>query len=162
MVIIAIDPGTDESACVVYSTPIPVVTHRVIAKNEDLIKWLRKRLPTIHHVLAVEWITSYGQIVGREIFETCAWVGRFEEAFPGPAYRVARRDVKLHLCNSVRAKDSNIRQALLDRFGGSRKAALGTKAKPGPLYGFKTHLWSALGVAVTYAETIAEEGIPGD
>ena len=33
-----------------------------------------------------------------------------------------RQEVKLHLCNSARAKDANIRQALIDRFGGKDKA----------------------------------------
>ncbi len=40
-----------------------------------------------------------------------------------------RRAVKLELCADSRAKDANIRQALLDRFGGS--TAIGRKAAPG-------------------------------
>jgi len=57
---------------------------------------------------------------------------------------VPRRDVKMHLCSSVRAKDGNIRQALIDRFG-----ADGTKRKPVPLAGISQHRWAALAVAVT-------------
>jgi hypothetical protein len=57
---------------------------------------------------------------------------------------VYRKDVKLLLCGSPRAKDANIRQALLDLLGPQ-----GTKAKPGPTYGVKSHAWAALGVAVT-------------
>jgi len=60
--------------------------------------------------------------------------------------------VKLHLCGSARAKDTNIRQALIDRYGGS--AAIGKKAAPGPLYGVSKDVWSALAVAVTAADTL--------
>ena len=48
----------------------------------------------------------------------------------------------------MRAKDSNIRQALLDLYGGDKRKAIGIKAEPGPLYGIKSHMWAALGVAV--------------
>jgi hypothetical protein len=63
-----------------------------------------------------------------------------------------RRDVKVLLCNSSKAKDSNVRQALLDLFprsGGGATPQIGTKSQPGPLYGVSTHAWPALGVAVT-------------
>ena len=68
--------------------------------------------------------------------------------------KVYRKEVKLALCNSLRARDSNIRRALLDRFGPTRKQAVGTKARPGPLYGVKSHIWAALAVAVTHADTL--------
>jgi hypothetical protein len=42
----------------------------------------------------------------------------------------------------MRAKDANIRQALIDKLG-----AVGTKKAPGPLYGISGHLWAALAVA---------------
>jgi len=62
----------------------------------------------------------------------------------------------MHLCKNNRAKDANIRQALLDRFpatGGGKAPQIGTKKQPGPLYGVTSHLWSALAVAVTWADT---------
>ena len=43
-------------------------------------------------------------------------------------------------------------QALLDLFprtGGGATPQIGTKGKPGPLYGVSSHAWAALGVAVT-------------
>jgi len=43
----------------------------------------------------------------------------------------------------MRAKDANIRQALLDLIGPQ-----GTKKTPGPTYGIKSHTWAALAVAV--------------
>ena len=59
------------------------------------------------------------------------WAGRFAEAAHRvPVVMLPRRAVKLALCGDSRAKDANIRQALIDRFGGS--AAVGRKAAPGP------------------------------
>jgi len=104
-------------------------------------------------VLAIEMIASYGMAVGRDVFETCVWIGRFVEAWRWPAEPrlIYRRDVKLHLCGSSRAKDANVRQALIDLYGGP--SAIGKKASKGPLYGVKSHAWSALAVAVTAANT---------
>ncbi len=92
--------------------------------------------------VAVEWIESFGMAVGREVFETVFSIGRM--ATLANVRLVPRRDVKLHICGSPRAKDANIRQALIDRFG-----TVGTKKAPGPLWGISKHRWSALAVAVT-------------
>ena len=90
--------------------------------------------------------------VGAEVFETVRWAGRFEEVlYPTPVVLLPRMAVKMALCHSARANDASIRQALLDRFGG--KDATGTKKSPGPLYGIHADLWSALAIAVTFAET---------
>jgi hypothetical protein len=77
--------------------------------------------------------------------------GRFAQIWNArsPFYRLARREIKTHLCHSARATDANIRQALIDRFGGQEKA-IGKKANPGPLHSLKGHLWSAFAVAITY------------
>jgi hypothetical protein len=62
--------------------------------------------------------------------------------------RIPRLKVKLHLCHDSRAKDANIRAALIDRFGKP-----GTKKNPGALYGVTRDLWSALAVAITFWDT---------
>lgn len=124
-----------------------------VDRNADVLEAMGM-FPRGSHTLAVEMIASYGMPVGREVFETCLWIGRFMQAWHSPeAVRlVYRRDVKLHLCGTAKAKDSNVRQALLDLFprtGGGATPQVGTKAKPGPLYGVSTHAWPALGVAIT-------------
>jgi len=103
--------------------------------------------------LAIEMVACYGMAVGAEVFQTCVQIGRFREAAGRHTgdeniQLVVRKDVKMHLCQSMRAKDGNIRQALLDRFG-----PVGTKKTPGPLFGVKSHVWAALAVAVTASET---------
>jgi hypothetical protein len=47
----------------------------------------------------------------------------------------------------MKAKDGNIRQALIDRFG-----PVGTKKNPGWFYGFSGDVWQAYAVGVTYAD----------
>lgn len=145
--IIAIDPGTTESGWA------QMIGSRIVSgvhKNESLLAELQAYRQAGEFTLAIEMIASYGMAVGREVFETCVWIGRFKQAWHNPeAVRlIYRRDVKLHLCGSPKAKDANIRQALIDKLGPP-----GTKKNPGPTYGVKSHAWAALGVAVTAAET---------
>ncbi len=145
--LIAIDPGTERSAWAhLYGDTIE---DKRIADNVALLQWLRTASSWSHCRWAIEMVASYGMPVGKEVFETVLWIGRFHEAITsrsGIVQFVYRKDVKLHLCGSVRAKDGNVRQALLDRYG-----APGTKKKPGPTYGIKADMWSALAVA-TYAK----------
>ncbi len=149
--ILAIDPGPEKSAFVLYDG-------RVVAKDIVRNGYLLEAIKSEEQAgqLVVEMIASYGMPVGAEVFETCVWIGRFIEANNGDHAKVYRKDVKLHLCGSPRAKDPNIRQALIDRFGGDN--AIGTKKAPGPLYGFKADMWAALAVAVTYADTVDHFG----
>jgi hypothetical protein len=106
-------------------------------------------------MVVVEMIASYGMPVGREVFETCLWIGRFIEAWNSSYSLLYRRNVKLHLCNSARAKDANVAQALRDRFGEK-----GTRKNPGVLYGIRGDEWAALAVAVTWWDTQrAEEAV---
>jgi hypothetical protein len=155
VIITAIDPGPERSAFVTWATgdrvdgPPRIVNHDFLG-NEDL----RETLSTNRGgTLVIEMIASYGMAVGAEVFETVFWIGRFFERWIGQRDRMFRRDVKLNLCGDTRAKDANIRQAIIDRFGGKERA-IGKKATPGPLYGIKGDEWSALAVALTYADRL--------
>jgi hypothetical protein len=143
--ILAIDPGSAQSAWLRYDGSRPQGFG--ITANDVLVRALRSGgLPD---VVVIEKVESYGMAVGAEVFDTVLWAGRFAEAAHRvPVVMLPRRAVKLALCGDSRAKDANIRQALLDRFGGS--AAVGRKAAPGPLYGISRDVWSALAIAVTY------------
>ena len=142
--ILAIDPGPLKSAFVRWDG-WRVIDCALIDNDEirDVISMNRRKC-----TIAIEMIASYGMAVGADVFQTCVEIGRMQEVAEGRAELVFRRDVKLHLCGSARAKDPNIRQALLDRFG-----PVGTKKTPGPLFGVKSHIWSALAVAVTASDT---------
>lgn len=164
-IILAVDPGPEQSAWVLYDTQTGQPYSFGLERNAQV----RQRMMDFSSdVLVLEMIASYGMPVGAEVFETCRWIGRLEEMWrrthSGSVETIYRQQVKLHLCGQARAKDSNIRQALIDRFGPGREKAIGTKASPGPLHGFKADLWAALAVAVTWADqnspSEAVEGLP--
>jgi hypothetical protein len=182
MRILAIDPGYIASASLVYLTGSKTITEARLQTNGSLLESLGG-LRDQTDLLAIEMIASYGMPVGREVFETCVWVGKFIERYHRASVHVYRKDVKMHLCHTMRAKDSNVRQALIDRFGGEN-AAIGNKkcpkckAKgwfgagrtvcpkcegrkwkypPGPLADLHDDLWAALAIAVTAADLNASE-----
>jgi hypothetical protein len=151
--VLAIDPGPKESAWIVWDSARPVAAVAFgFDPNEDLIFRVNDPVcvcgDTIPNAMAIEMVQSFGMAVGAEVFETVYWIGRFCQAWePKPFTRVFRKDVKMHLCGTHRAKDPNIRQALIDRFGPP-----GTKKEKGRTYGISGHLWSALAVAVTFCD----------
>jgi hypothetical protein len=162
--ILAIDPGSTQSAWLLANRDGTVVDFGLEANasvlnrlrlRQDPGAWMGQRLAgglARIDVVVIEKIESYGMAVGAEVFATVWWSGRFAEAAEqsGLAYaEMPRRRVKLELCGSSQAKDANIRQALIDRFGGA--TAIGKKAEQGPLYGVSKDVWSALAIAVTYA-----------
>lgn len=151
--ILAIDPGSDRSAWLVLG-PNGRPYRFGILGNDEMLELLRRRVHIVD-VVVIEKIESYGMAVGAEVFSTVHWAGRFTEACrPLPVIQLPRRAVKVAICGDTRAKDANVRQALIDRYGGS--AAVGLKAAPGPLYGVSKDVWSALAIAVTYAETFGK------
>jgi hypothetical protein len=145
--ILALDPGPTDSAFVLWDGA------RVIEAahwpNADIRQVLIGRE---YDLAACEMIASYGMAVGKSVFETCVWIGRFVEVARVEPRLVYRRDAKLHLCHSPRAKDANVRQALIDRLGPQ-----GTKKNPGPTYGMKSHLWAALAVGVFAWDQVKQE-----
>lgn len=152
MKLLCIDPGTTESGFVLFDGE-NIIDRSSGVDNNLLLAAVENSIPANH--LAIEMVASYGMAVGKSVFETCVWIGRFIEAFPGRYTKVYRKDVKMCLCQSMRAKDSNIRQAILDRFpatGGGKTPQVGTKKQPGPLFGISKHAWSALAVGITYFE----------
>lgn len=165
--VLAIDPGPTESAWVVYDSECRAVIAAGKAPNNSLLEvcrnpWEATKLSITDCVC--ERIRSYGMPAGAELFETCEWCGRFQEAWemhhiyataPHLWHWMPRKDVKMHLCGQTRAKDANIRQAIIDRFGG--QSAIGRKAAPGPLYGIAGDEWAALAVALTWCDLRALE-----
>lgn len=160
MKILAIDPGTVQSAWCVFDGSR--VVESAIGSNESLLCMLRDVSWYVGiDELAIEMVASYGMPVGKEVFETVLWIGRFVEAASSNGREVQlvyRKDVKMHLCNSHKAKDANIRQAILDRFprtGGGSTPQIGIAKCPGPLYGVSSHVWAALAVAITRHDALA-------
>ena len=151
MKMLAIDPGNEQSAYVVYDTETKLPVQFGILDNETLKAGLPRLTATVD-MFAVEMIASYGMAVGKTVFDTCVWIGRFIERSQIGCTLIYRKEVCLHLCNSPRANDSNIRASIIDLYGGSKQKAVGTKNNPGPLYGFRKDIWAAMGVALTAAD----------
>lgn len=146
--IFAIDPGSVRSAYVVVDENLKPLNFGII-ENKELLEII---INFKYCDFAIEMIASYGMPVGKEVFETCLWIGRFNQVismFNKEPYFIYRKDEKMAICYDMRARDSNIRQALIDRFG-----VVGTKKNKGWFYGFKKDIWQAYAVAVTYHDKI--------
>ena len=153
--ILAIDPGDVKTAYVLMDVKTYTPIEKGLIDNEELLKKISNF--KFNH-LAIEMVASYGMAVGRNIFETCVWIGRFIEAANNKniAYtKIYRIDEKINICHDSRAKDSNIRQALIDRFG-----EIGVKKNPGFFYGFKKDIWAAFAVGTTFIDLYNEKGLP--
>lgn len=156
--IMAIDPGSAKSAYVIYDPAEHKLIHHDIVPNENLVTTLTC-IQLNGTRLAIETMQCFGMPVGAEVFDTCIWIGRFYQAwFEAKGEHpdlIVRNHVKMAMCHSHRAKNANVRQAVIDSFpptGGGKTPQVGTKPKPGPLYGVKTHIWQALGLALTVAK----------
>jgi hypothetical protein len=155
--ILAIDPGNTHSAYVIIdpATRRPVKFAKV--PNDDLLDILDDYYSGRR--VYIEMVASYGMPVGADVFETCVWIGRFVEAYAQVAgvhavTLVKRNPIKLHHCESSKAKDANITQALVDRFApGQPNRGKGTKSNPGWFHGFAADIWQAYALAVYAADT---------
>lgn len=150
--ILAIDPGNIKSGWVIYDGKRAV--HSGVQVNDGMLQMLGRFTRDEACDLAIEKFEARGMPMGQESIDTMLWTGRFQQAWhtPDRVLLVYRRTVKVFLCGTSKAKDPNVRRALLDLFpatGGGKTPQIGTKSQPGPLFGVSTHAWSALAVAVT-------------
>ena len=138
-----------------------------IQENNELIRLIPDRLGG--DVCVIEYTKAFAMPIRTtaksgmmffptQVLDTAIVVGRLWEAFVrGDGDRLdpmllSRRDVKHHLCGGSQAKDAQIREAMIDRFGGTKAKAVGLKKTPGPLYGVSKDVWAALAVGVTYRD----------
>ncbi len=146
MNILAIDPGTFQSAVIIWDGKR--IVFKAIYPNKKVAEYL---MVLIYDVAVIEMVACYGMPVGKSVFDTLIWVGRFIEKIDIRGIKqvlVFRRQIKLHFCNSIRAKDSNIRQVLIDRFGPP-----GVKKAPGLTYGLRKDMWSAFAISAYWFDT---------
>lgn len=138
VVVLAVDPGPVQSGFSLFDGSR--VLRSGVLPNCDLLMIVADDRSD---VLAIEKIVSYGNIVNNDTFDTCEWIGRFQQAWacPDEVVKVKRLQVKQALGLKGSAKDKDVNAALLSRIGPK-----GTKANPGPTYGVASHAWAALGV----------------
>lgn len=143
-IVCGIDPGTAQTALVIWDGTR--IHDRCIIPNIEVLAYLVKAYDAGCALVSCEHMQSFGMAVGKEVFETCYWIGRFEQVcwnLDLKWRRVYRSEVKAHWCHSTKANDSNIRAAVIDRLGPP-----GTKKVPGITYGVSKDMWSALAIAV--------------
>lgn len=139
MRILGIDPGTTQSGWAILEGGN--VCEAGVSKNDVLLYTLNN---IDADVMAIEVFEARGMPIGDDSIETILFTGMLMQEWYADLIRVRRREVKSHLCGSSKAKDRNVRQALIDIFGPP-----GTTKNPGGTYGVTSHAWAALAVAVT-------------
>lgn len=163
MKVMAIDPGTTESAFVLLDLDGHVLNHNK-QSNDFVLGWVQaafdRRVGNPIEHLVIEQVASYGMPVGREVFETVHWAGRFHQAaldfgFRASVTRLTRKTVAEHLCGGGEREkgktpnDATVRKALLDRYGGDE-----ARKKGGALHGITNDRWAALAVGCAYLDGV--------
>lgn len=163
MKILGIDPGNIHSAYVVYDTDAHALLSKGRVENSELSSHVMHGGGGVHQAdyMAIEYMHSMGMPQSQEVLDTHFYAGRLVQMWVASRdgltsgedwWPIKRREVKLTICGHPRAKDKNIRQAVLDMFpasGGGKIKQVGTKKEPGPLYGVSNDMWSALAIAIT-------------
>lgn len=159
--IIAIDPANLESGVTIidYHNKYPIYSFK--KNNKECLKYIKELLS--NNVLkswncmgiVIEMVASYGMPVGKTVFDTCVEIGKFtkelELLFHRQIRYITRNTIKNCLCHSSRAKDSNVRQVLIDTFGD-----VGTKDNKGWFYGFAKDIWASYAVGIAFLKGAKE------
>jgi len=153
---LGLDPGPSMVGVAVYDTTERRVTSASTSSVAMVLAMLIGPSRLDVDGVAIERVQSYG-ISGGSLLRTSEVVGRlWQAAIDGlgiPPALIYRREVLR--CLDVTGKgnrDSLVRARLIEMHGGTRLAACGRKATPGPLWGVASHAWSALAVAICAAE----------
>ena len=123
--------------------------------NEELLKKLESAAKQGWRWAVIEMVASYGMSVGRDVFDTTVWIGRFYQVLSSrcSVRMMCRIEEKKHICHDSRANDTAIRRALIDRFAAhDLKNGKGTKKAPDFFYGFKADVWAAYALGLTAIE----------
>lgn len=162
-----IDPGTTHSGWVTLDGMD--VVEAGYDENETLASMIRD-MKFANQTIGIEMIASYGMPAGESLFETVYWIGVFDECSSSGMvknfYKIYRKQdrefpgVCMYICKNNKAKDANIKRAILDMYeptGGGAEGRVGTKKEPGPLFKLKglSHCWQAMAVAITCRDNLS-------
>ena len=147
-VIACFDPGTDESAVVLYDCIKNKVVDHFMLENYFILD----KIPYLNaDRLACEMFAPYLGL-GQETLDACLWAGRFIQRWldlgkDKQSYStIFRREVTKALevkPTKGKSTDGLVRKAVISIVGEP-----GTKAKPGPTYGLVEDEWQALAVGI--------------
>ena len=153
--ILAIDPGQEESGWIIWDSDNEKILQMGIDPNVTFLSWLESASGPLVEAAAIEMVGHYGtgMAAGKSVFDTCVFIGELKHALRGLNPKlILRPDIRLHFCHQRNAKPANVNQVLRDRFGDK-----GTKKNPGKLFGVRDHIWSALALAVFFADKFLEK-----
>lgn len=108
--ILAIDPGCDLSAWVVWDGER--IHDCAKQPNREVLPFVKEFLGLVY----VEGMSFMGSQAGASLLDTAFWAGRFYQAAK-EADEIKRTSVKLFWTGSRTSNDSQVRAALIDRFG---------------------------------------------
>lgn len=153
--VLAIDPGNIDSAyCILDRDTQRPLAHEKI-NNVELERKLKDGEIQFDEA-AIEIVSSYGLVAGRDLFNTCIEIGRLSviiESLGVKVFGCYRRDVKLHLTGVGASKDANVRAALIEMYAKHDfRNGKGTKANPDWWYKFRADEWAAAGLAVCFIQ----------
>lgn len=157
--ILGIDPGCAESGYVIVGRSGGVDSFGK-EKNEDLLEIIDHPPCGFISSAVIEMVGNYGSGMpaGKTVFETAVWIGIYMEALREhnvPVTLIKRKTVVNHLCGTTRAKDGNVRQALVDKHDPAHAGmnhGKGTKDDPGLFYGFAKDAWQAYALVDTFLD----------
>lgn len=153
MKILSLDVGTTESAYCLIEDYKPLKFAKI--GNEELLNVVKAEE---YEKLIYEEFQSYGMPIGKETITSITWNGRYIQSaldIGKDVHPIYRKEEKINICGSMKAKDSNIRQALIDRFAQfDFKNGKGTKKNQDFFYGFKADIWSSYAVGITFLDKI--------
>lgn len=142
--ILCIDPGNEKSG---WATVAPGPA--LIDCGKDANADVRERVcEGAFEALILEGIQSYGKPVGRSIFGTAQWLGRYWECAAArelPVVCVFRPEVFRAVTGCMRGGDRILRHVLSLRFGKETARKLGGKG---------SDTWSAFALGVYYWDRI--------
>ena len=155
--ILGIDPGSKQSAYVIYDSETMDLLRFDILDNETMLGLIsvlgRSKLFSDITVdeLAIEYPRPRGQMMTWQLVDTICWIGRFVQAAGGKWTKIDRKDVKMKLCGTLMyitenedgtkkrkgVTDANVRSAIISRYEEKFQTdnAIGKKKTPGVLYG---------------------------
>lgn len=161
--LLSIDPGNVESAyCLIHKkTNYPILKEKVMnAVLHDRIQQYSINYNIVE--VAIEMVACYGMAAGQSLFDTCLEIGRIVEKCRQA--NIKAKNIHLHtriackmtITHMASAKDSNIRQALMDSYG-----EVGTNNNRGWFYGFANDIWASYCVGIAHLRGAKEYAFTG-
>lgn len=181
---IAIDPGFRTTGWAllrpIADKLLPELVDHGNTPTIEFLERLRSDSELIITEAVIENVGHYGtgMSAGSEVFDTCIFLGQMHEILESvhgaPVKKIRRQTIKTQLCGRATAKKAEVRQAVIDRWGGNERAIGGKKCPqckgkgwrgrgrstcaecngdgwyvpPGPLYGVTGHAWDALAAGI--------------